>query len=73
MATAMPPELDAASAQVAGSTLGGAVEMAAQNPLVAEALLAPAHVAFTSGMLTAAAIGLASLLLMAVYVNRALR
>lgn len=73
MATAMPPELDAASAQVAGSTLGGAVEMAAQNPLVADALLAPAHVAFTSGMLTAAAIGLVSLLLMAVYVNRALR
>ena len=73
MATAMPPELDAASSQVAGSTLGGAVEMAAQNPLVAEALLAPAHVAFTSGMLTAAAIGLVSLLLMAVYVNRALR
>jgi MFS transporter, DHA2 family, multidrug resistance protein len=73
MVAALPPGLDAASSQAAGATLGGAVEVASQNPTLAEALLAPAHIAFTSGMLMAAAIGMASLLLMAVYVNRALR
>jgi DHA2 family multidrug resistance protein-like MFS transporter len=73
IAQALPPSLDAASAQAAGATLGGAVEAAAQHPSVAEVLLGQANVAFTNGMLAAAAIGLVCLLSMAVYVHRALR
>jgi DHA2 family multidrug resistance protein-like MFS transporter len=73
MMAAMPPSLDATSAQTASATLGGAVEVAAGNPAIADALLIPANTAFTHGLLAAAAIGLTCLLAMALYVNRALR
>jgi DHA2 family multidrug resistance protein-like MFS transporter len=73
MAQALPPSLDAISAQAASATLGGAVEVVTQQPALAAALLAPAKTAFTNGMLAAAVIGLVCLLAMAVHVNRALR
>jgi DHA2 family multidrug resistance protein-like MFS transporter len=73
MMPVLPPALDAVSAQTASATLGGAVEIAAHNPALAQVLLEPARIAFTSALLAAAGIGMVCLLAMALQVNRALR
>lgn len=67
---AMPAGINAADAEAARATLGGAAEVAGHSP-GGDLLLAHAREAFTHSMVIVAAVGVVALLLLAVQVNRA--
>lgn len=69
----LPANADAAALQPAAGTLGGVVAAAEESPALASTLLPIARQAFTDAMLSAAAIGTFSLLVLAFLVQRRLK